>query len=335
MSEHTRYPSIDQFRNVIKRVTDLTRYNGSDEEGKATFNNLPLPKITFNGTVKLHGTNAAIRYDVAERKVTFQSRERDLSLDSDNAGFCLWGSQSAQRWANILEDLSVHGDVTLIVYGEWCGGNIQSGVALSQLPKMFVIFGAKAINAEGEEEWWAVHYLKDHILPDDVFFIRDYPAFDIEIDFENPHLAQNQIVEWVAAVEAECPVGKEFGVSGIGEGIVFSAMYKGHYLQFKSKGEKHSNSKVTKTASVDIDKINTIKEFVASVVSEPRLKQGLDYFREMGIEPIDKNVGQYIQWVNRDIMKEEMDTIVENQLDPKMIAKEASNVSRRWYFDQI
>jgi hypothetical protein len=32
---------------------------------------------------------------------------------------------------------------TITIYGEWCGGNIQKGVGITNLEKSFFIFGVK------------------------------------------------------------------------------------------------------------------------------------------------------------------------------------------------
>ena len=70
-------------------------------------------------------------------------------------------------------------------------------------------------------------------------------------------LSQNKFIELVEEVEKECPVSKQFNVSGIGEGIVWTTEYKGETYRFKTKGEKHSVSKVKTVVPIDIEKINS------------------------------------------------------------------------------
>ncbi len=87
MKTFKRFPSIEQFRSVVKQVKDTSSYVGQDEEGKPIFDyTRKLPTITFTGTVKLHGTNAGI-VKYSDGRLEFQSRERVLTLDYDNAGF--------------------------------------------------------------------------------------------------------------------------------------------------------------------------------------------------------------------------------------------------------
>lgn len=146
----------------------------------------------------------------------------------------------------------------------------------------------------------------------------------MEIDFNMPELSQNKLSELTIAVEEECPVGKAFGFSGVGEGIVWTCEYKGVVHRFKVKGEKHSVSKVKTLAAVDVEKINGIREFVDYAVTENRFNQGLEKTYLNG-EPIAiEKIGQLMKWVIGDIIKEETDTMVANNIEPKEIAKYVS-----------
>jgi hypothetical protein len=82
-----KYSSINQFRNVIKEVKTRFDYKGKDADGNAIFQHTEnYPILKFRGTVKLHGTNASI-VKYADNRLEYQSRERVLSLNEDNANF--------------------------------------------------------------------------------------------------------------------------------------------------------------------------------------------------------------------------------------------------------
>ena len=92
----------------------------------------------------------------------------------------------------------------IAVYGEWCGQGIQKGVAISELPKMFVVFGLKAINAEGEGQWLDLVMYDDFTRPEQrIFNIMDFEHWVISIDFEKPEVFQNKMVKITEAVETE------------------------------------------------------------------------------------------------------------------------------------
>lgn len=319
-----KFPSIEQFRHVIREVQLMHDYQGKDETNNPIYQHLtPYPVIDFAATVKLHGTNAAIvKYKSGE--VQFQSRENVLSLQKDNAQFML---NMMGKNLDFLFD-GIEFDDYIAVYGEWCGQGIQKGVAISELPKMFVIFGWRI-----DGEW--VDNIERFDPDQKIYDIRQFPTYQISIDFNQPEMIQAHLTELTNEVENECPVGKYFGVSGVGEGIVFSANYNGKRLTFKSKGEKHSVSKGKTLNSIDVELLENLNEFVNYAVTENRLKQGIDKLKEMQLPITEKSTGDFLRWVANDILKEETDTIVRNGLDVKKLNPLISKVARQWYFNNL
>lgn len=313
--EFRKFSSIEQFRNAIKRVSDHAKYH-----------NKPLPTLKFVGTVKLHGTNAGIGIDVVTGEMIYQSREHILGPGEDNAGFKGWAcnSLSLTHKLGILKD-TFKPKETMYVFGEWCGGSIQKGVALNQLGKMFVVFSVVVDGVEVD--------IRNVVFgtAQDVRCIYEFPSYEIEIDFNNPQAVQNKLVDLTVAVETECPVGRAFGVTGVGEGVVWHNLDTG--IKFKVKGEKHSVSKVKtlrELAPTEVALINSTKEFIATVVTENRLNQGLEQF---GGEKDIKNLGAFIKWVANDVFKEESDTIDKNGFNRKVIGSEIAAAARAFFLN--
>jgi hypothetical protein len=240
--KHISFPSIDQFRTVIMTVNQRCALKQITDK----------PTLTFAGTVKLHGTNASVVYNGINMYA--QTRDTILSLEKDNAGFARWVGENT-LWQETLEGILTAYQTTgfigsadyeaerphakeahtVAVYGEWCGGSIQKGVALNKLPKMFVVFGIKFLHAgmvkengemvPGQIGTWlmpwdlavATDMLKGVGIP--LHCIEDFPTWLIDIDFNEPVQSQNRLGELTLAIEQECPVGKHFGVSGVGEGL--------------------------------------------------------------------------------------------------------------------
>ncbi len=339
-----KMPSIEQFRTIVANVLRHFNFVGLDESGEAIYDpSLPKPVITFKGTVKLHGTNASVCYNSAEG-LWAQSKGNIITPQSDNAGFAFFAEANKEIFEQMANDIAhVYGlnleNNTVSIYGEWAGANIQKTVGICNLPKSFFIFGVKITpHTETEEELKAnpAYWVDSDFLraPDaKIYNIEDYETFSIDIDFNNPQLAQNGLIAMTIAVEDECPVSKAFGFPNtIGEGIVFNADFKGVRYTFKSKGEKHSSSKVKTLASVDVEKINSILEFVDYAVTENRFNQALENIFP-NEEPIDtKKLGDVIRWVVNDIIKEETDTLVENGLEPKEVNSKISSKVRDMFF---
>lgn len=336
-----KFPSIEQFRNVIRNVQYKSWMTGYYEDGNPILDQtLPLPTLRFLGTVKLHGTNAGIVYDVETDTFQYQSRERLLTLDDDNAGFMqtMVAKENVLRrvFASYMHDVS-----KIVLYGEWCGGNIQRGVAINGLPKMFVVFAVKTQKTPDGDFIWH-DFMQDEIedtAEHGIYSILNFPTYSIDIDFNDPESAQNCLIKITEDVENECPVGKHFGVSGVGEGLVWSCVdegYESSKFWFKTKGEKHASTKIRKLVAIDIEAIKNAKEFVATTVTETRLEQGLDnLLREQRLPFEMSSLGNFIRWIHEDIEKEELDTITTNHLDLKQVKSVASNVARIWFIKKL
>lgn len=320
MQKFIKFPKIGQFRDVVKQVKDQTHWAGKDENGDPIFDRTrKCPTLTFNGTVKLHGTNAAIVRN-KDGSIHFQSREHIITPTSDNAGFALWASTI--DW-DFFINCYFPKSSEVAIFGEWCGSNIQKGVALNQLSKRFVIFKVMVDGTwfKNSEFCWPEK---------NIFHISKFPTWSIDIDFENPGNSQSVLTTITEQVESECPFAKYFGVSGIGEGVVWTAT-ENPSLVFKVKGEKHSASKVKTLAAVDPEKASSLTEFIENTVTENRLLQGLENIDEISV----KNTGNFIKWVYNDILVEEASSIIASMLEPKEISKEVANKAKAWFFKRI
>lgn len=330
-----KYNKTYQFRDVVKRVSDNCKYHGEKK-----------PVIVFNGTVKLHGTNAGIGYRLDTDFLWTQSRERVIVPGDDNAGFAAYVESHKEEFKDLLADICVmHNSVECMIYGEWAGGNIQSGVAIAALEKTFYVFKVCTlshydIDGNGEQvKAWAMVNLDSpwSFDIDGCKDIRDYTNYAIAIDFENPSLSQNRLVELTAEVENECPVAAAHGIKGIGEGIVWTAEFKGEELLFKTKGEKHSVSKV-KTVAVlsdeDLARIADAKNATETFATEARLSQGITKLGEMGLQVEMKNLGTYLKWVAQDIQEEDGDIIEASMLDRKELMKNVTAKAKNYFMEK-
>ena len=347
MKKMSKFTDIGQFRSVIKNIINQARFEGVDDNGEPIFNRTAeCPVVTFKGTVKLHGSNLGVAYnEVAGLWV--QSRSNIITPEKDNAGSAFDVMSKEDVWIGLIKKVAERENIdltqnTVLLFAEWCGGNIQKGVAISGLPKMSVIFDAKVMpfTADVVDELDETsYYVSSEGLQDNenlIFNVEQFGTYELEIDFERPDKAQNEMVKLVEAVEAECPAGKFFGNSGVGEGIVWRTEYKGRRYVFKTKGEKHSTSKVKKVAEIDTAKLDSILEFVEYAVTENRLNQAIEQvFTANSLEVDVKHTGDFLRWMVSDIIKEESDVLVDNGLEPKQVNKYISDRSRKWFMNYI
>jgi len=326
-----KFTEIGQFRQAIREIKSHCDYQGKDDNGDAIYvHDKPYPILKFRGTIKLHGTNSAIalyRDSDGNQAYRFQSRERELSLDFDNSGFLR--EMLKKDYSKLFDGIQFN--ESCVIYGEWCGNNIQRGVAITGLPKMFVIFAVRI-----DDVYQEMNNFKHLMIPEqNIYNILQFKTYEINIDINQPELVQNDIIDMTLEVENECPVGKYFGVIGVGEGIVFEHNSTlGRYV-FKSKGIKHSSSKVKTISAVDVEAIQNINEFVEYAVTENRLAQGIDKMKEMGIALEMKSTGDYLRWVYNDVVKEESDTMNENGIDAKKVGSAISAKAKQYWLNYL
>ncbi|MEK6828844.1 MAG: RNA ligase family protein [Nanoarchaeota archaeon] len=335
--------SIGQFREVVGEINRTANFVGLDENGKAMYDpSIKKPVLTFIGTVKLHGTFAAACYNEAGG-LWAQSKNDIITPANDNAGWAFFVEAKKEVFIRIIKSLAQMHNIDLtqnniMLCAEWAGLGIQKTVAISKLEKTAFIFKQAKVSPFDKEKtsYWIDTNGIDSI-EDKIYNIANFKTFSIEVDFNVPQLSQNKIIEMTVEVENECPVAKELGEVGIGEGIVFTHLRPdGSRLIFKSKGEKHSaKSKVKTLKPVDDEKINKMIEVAEKVTPSWRLEQMMtETFDLINGGNVDRaKLGDYIRAVINDVVKEDLDVIFEAGFELKDIAKYVSSISRDYFFE--
>ena len=108
----------------------------------------------------------------------------------------------------------------------------------------------------------------------------------------------------------------------------------------KVKAESHSSSKKSKNrvknlVPIDVEKVNSVSEFVEYACTDNRCEQGMSIMRFNNVEVSRRNVLHFINWVLDDIIKEELDTLIKNNLTPRDVSSAISNKAKEYYFKNI
>jgi hypothetical protein len=329
----TEFPSIGQFYQFVqtlKKITNLPSEIPSDNP------------FTFTGTVKLHGTNAAIGYTSAPRCGTnlsekekdftdaddvsavkdifwIQSRTKVITVENDNYGFAKYVTENKEKMIALIRKVAARLNINLQIYsltlfGEWCGGKIQKNVAISGLPNMFVLFDAVAIHQGNNSRVWYDLTSEDSDNTISVYNIKQFPTFTLEISLDNLNQVKEELKRITSAVEEECPVGKYFGRdkakgdNTTGEGVVWRCEYQTEIFRFKVKGDEHATSKVVKSNATEPTISKNLEEFLNNALTENRLQQGIKEI--FGNDSLDSKafdrIGKFQQWVVHDVKKEDM-----------------------------
>lgn len=352
MKRMIKYPSIEQFRNVVATIQRTAQFVRYDTETNTVITNpaAKLPVITATATEKIHGTHAAVCYSVPDG-FWVQSRENIITPEQDNASCAFYAEANREQWIDIIKNLAAEYDIDLntkivTVYYEWCGGSIQKKSAVTGLDKLAIIFRHFKVSpiepSENERAIWLETKIGDRWVDDQsvrIFNISNFPTYEIEIDFNQPLLSQNKMIDLVEKViEPNSPVGVQFGMdSNIGEGIVVSFHYKDGMQQFKVKGAAHSNTKVKTLKRVDDVKLQRIQDIAQQCCPAWRLEQMFAQVKDSlnGVTPTNANIGAFIKAVNADVLKEDSDIIIDAGLEPKQVFPVVANIARQWYCEEL
>ena len=319
---------IGQFRNTVKDIREAAQFVSMDENGDPIYRDIALPTLTFIGTTKLHGTNASIAYDGNE--IWAQSKNRIITPEEDNAGFARFVDENKEYFRNLLSSLYIGFPVA--VFGEWAGDGINSPAAIAKVKRSFFIFGVKAKDVG----WLDLDIaLEEH---PNVYKITDFKQYSIDIDFNVPEFSQNKLVQMAEEVENECPVAKEFGISGIGEGLVFHAFFGNKLHRFKVKGEKHAKKcKIKKLQKVDDEKLQLIQDVAEKVTPIWRLDQMWNETFNIinGGAPCVTKTGDFLKKVFEDIIEEDSDIVENAGLTLKDINKKVAFIAKVYFTDRL
>lgn len=249
-----KFPSIGPFNEILTSLKKLSGGNITNANG-----------LKFVGTVKIHGTNAAVGYS-NKCGLWSQSRSRVLDVrkkDADNLDFAKFVNANQDHFISLLTKLanSLNVDLEnqgLVIFGEWCGKRIQNKVSVCNLPhRMFVVFDAfsfeyktgNVTDTKEVGEWQDISLLREHFRkPFNMFDTNNisleqsflcFNIFDFEtysIDFNSADLRgmKKELERITLEVEKECPVGRGCGVSKkenenvvtTGEGVVWRSVFK-------------------------------------------------------------------------------------------------------------
>ncbi len=219
-----KYPSIEQYRNVISTV-----------KKRSTYHNVLNPKIKFLGTIKSHGTNASVCQYVdpnSEFDTWAQSRSNIITTQNDNYGFAAFVESNKEYFENIFDssrdyvlknNIATNDDI-ISIFGEWCGQGIQKNIAISHCPKMFIIFDIIVAKSDDNYIWLKKNDIQnifnETLKNEKIKLIFNFKTWEIEIDFNHPELSQNALSEITSIVEQQCPIGLTQGVYGKNNQII-------------------------------------------------------------------------------------------------------------------
>ena len=318
---HVPWGSIELLHNLVATLGHL---NGLGQ---------PFPVVEYRAKVKLHGTNCAVQ--IRGGGVVAQSRTALLSPDADYKGFAAWVAAQRDYFARLPSGL--------IVFGEWCGPGIEKGMAISQArTKLFAVFAVRRDDGIIIHEPEQIRALLPAANAPEQLHVLPWEGDPITIKFGDRtdlERAASVLNTRVAEVEREDPwVKRALGISGLGEGLVFypvsvdgaaPASERLEQLMFKAKGEKHRTAGTKTAVQVDPSVVASVAEFVALMVTDARLRQGLTEACGGARDP--KITRQFLEWVATDVRKESSAELAASGLSWSDVDKAVQARAREWF----
>lgn len=338
-----KFPDINQYRHAVETVIAKATYVGRAADDTPLYDpSLPKPTLQFTGTVKLHGTNGGVCIHLATNVIDALSKERVLTLEQDNHGFCAWTRSTsgaaaiAQLRAAMERVWTKPGAASFHIFGEWCGPTVNSKTAVGQISDRWFAIAAMVTDEAGVEHWLDLvdvskAFREDGAeVPQDLGFICDFKTWKIDIDFNDPAASLELLEKLTLEVETACPVATALGNPGLGEGIVLVCQDpKYGRIVFKTKGDKH---KGTKGPLVNIapEVLAGREAFVDAVLTESRLEQGFDVIKTRHGKVTLDTMGEFLQWIGIDVLKEESDTLAASGLSRKDVMPSLNRRAKAW-----
>ena len=353
-TKHIPWGSIELLHNLVATLGHLNALGQ------------PFPVVEYRAKVKLHGTNCAVQ--VTSGGVVAQSRTALLSPDADYKGFAAWVAAQRDYFARLPSGLVVFGEwcgpgiekgmaisqartkLFAVFAVRRDDGTIESGGG-GWGPPPFPLPNPPAM-VRGEQSSPAPHAIIHEpeqiraLLPaanaPEQLHVLPWEGDPITITFGDRadlERAASVLNTRVAEVEREDPwVKSALGISGLGEGLVFypvsvdgaaPATERLEQLMFKAKGEKHRTAGTKTAVQVDPSVVASVAEFVALMVTDARLRQGLTEACGGARDP--KTTRQFLEWVATDVRKESSVELAASGLSWSDVDKAVQARAREWF----
>lgn len=340
MTKHVSWTEIESFYNVRKLLSKYPEL----ANGNRT--------VAYKAKVKLHGTCAGVRVD-SDGKVTAMSRSMIVTPEHDNQGFAKWVKSREDKFTALAPKIG-----SFVVFGEWCGPGVQKGVAVNKInERIFAVFGVRLVDLDDKIDENMNFVYEPEALGGLLAFLDFIPGMYVLPWYNDGELFS---VDWATSAEDLQPVidrinayvkevedcdpwvSATFGQEGVGEGLVFypvSSEHQGYKnfsnLCFKAKGEKHQVVAKTKPAQADPTVAANLEAFADMVITPARLEQGVRAVSNGELVFEQKNIGQFLAWINKDVTKEAQAEIEAAGLNQRDAIQAACNKARGWYVTEM
>jgi len=356
---HLHYGSIPNWPNFYKQVSRMrdnqARYTYADYD--PTLGEKPteeqaillkefkpdMPTIELFGSEKLHGENMAVCYSRGE--IWVQGRNSIRTVLGDQNGMAQFVEERKPTFQTIFNEIAETcylntDEVTIVLDGEWAGGNIQRGnAACSGTDKGFYLFDlCRVISNEDDEVLSYVSTFgienKDH----SIYNMAEFGRYTITLDLNDKEGSYAKLEAMMLSIEEKSPIAAYFEKpDNVGEGVLFHTVVNDKVLRLKVKGEKHGGKPKTPKPPKDpkrrltSEQAKLLDTIAGTVTPVWRLNQAITETNSTEM----KQMGEVIKWVLADIVKEDLDVITDAKLTLKEVQSTVVAIIRDYYTNHL
>ena len=165
------------------------------------------------------------------------------------------------------------------------------------------------------------------------------PDFEIEVNIrENLNWLKEKVLEYTSIYKNKCLFCEKLGLSNklnleynCGEGIVWHYESNNEIYFFKSKIEKFQSKAQKANLEKNLKLLQELDFIKDNLITETRMKQGLEYLKELSLRETMSNIKVFINWVIEDCLREDKIFIENNNLSLKNVKKVVGNSASEWY----
>jgi hypothetical protein len=273
----------------------------------------------------------------SQNQLWIQARNRIVTPEKDQDGMAAYVEKHKDIWLDIIKNLNLDTeDHTIVIDCEWAGDNINRGnAACSGQDKSAYIFKNFRYVDNRDEKITYISTSKIKSIPNkNIYALANFGEYYMPLDFNQLENYVDFLNNVTAFIEDNSPIATFFGQSdNVGEGLVYTAMYKGQFVAFKTKGTKHGGKlKKKHNKSKITDETKAVYQDIADKITpEWRLTQGITETKASSIE----DTGKLIKWVIADIIKEESHILQENKVTMKDINRYVSKIVVSFFKDYL
>lgn len=354
---HHSFGSTPNFPNFYKEIKSLTdssgrlAYAGYDpslgepptEAQKELLQNYSpeMPTLTLTGSEKLHGENMAVA--VTKDEIWVQGRNHIRTVADDQNGMAQFVVPLVPLFIQLASSVATLNQIsldthTIVLDGEWAGGNIQKGnAACSGTEKGFYIFDyVRAINNEDPTDFKYIRADGMHHPEYNVYSMKHFSEYSITLDLNDPDKCEAELQELAELIEAKSPIAGFFErPDNVGEGVYLWGIYNGKPVRVKAKGLKHGGKPKDKgkpsTNSLSDSQKDALTQLADALTPEWRINQAITETNASE----KKDIGKVIQWVKDDIVKEETPTLEKASTDLKQVQGFVAKIVKDYFFDSL